>query len=201
MRNIKIRKSADRSPGLKLRRRDFLKLAGGISAYLPFFNCFSAAAAGVDSIKNNWTPGIEHWAPVLCQGCPGGCGLLARLIDDRIVKVEGNSFHPLNRGKVCPRGQAVLQLLYNPDRIRSPLKKVGGRDSGNWEVTTWEDAYAIVSSRMIELRNSGKSHTLVFMGHDSRNTSDDLVARFLEAYGTPNYIKFDPGLLSIRLIN
>ena len=45
---------------------------------------------------------------------------------------------------------------------------------------------------MIELRNSGKSHTLVFMGHDSRNTSDDLVARFLEAYGTPNYIKFDP---------
>lgn len=175
---------------MPLKRRDFLKIAGGVSLGLPLYQC---AKEGLSNsvLESSWFSAVEHWTPTICQGCPGGCGILVRLIDDRAVKVEGNPIHPLNRGKVCPKGQAGLQLLYSPDRIKRPLKKIGGRESGTWQAISWEEALGIVATKLTLLRDSGKSHTVVFVGQDNRNTTDELIARFLEVYGTPNHIKLD----------
>ncbi|MFQ6109317.1 MAG: molybdopterin-dependent oxidoreductase, partial [Candidatus Aminicenantales bacterium] len=178
---------------MSLKRRDFLKIAGGLSLGAPLYNC-SLKRISDSAAKSRWLSPLERWIPTVCQGCPGGCGILARVIDDRVVKVEGNPLHPLNRGKVCPKGQAGLQALYHPDRIKSPLKKTGNRNSGRWEAVSWEEALDDVASRLKELRGSGKSHTVVFLGQNFQKATEDLVIRFLQAYGTPNYIKFDDWL-------
>ena len=175
---------------MSLIRRDFLKIAGGASLGLSLYNC-ALDKLSDSTAQSSWLAGIESWVPTVCQACPGGCGILVRVIDDRAVKIEGNPIHPLNRGRVCPKGQAGLQLLYSPDRIRGPMKKVGGRDSGRWEALSWEEAFNIVSSKLLQLRNSGKSHTVVYLGRSGSNTSEELTARFLEAYGSPNYVKLD----------
>ncbi len=174
---------------MSIKRRDFLKIAGGISLSLPFYQCSLDRLPS--SADKGWLSGLEQWIPTVCQACPGGCGILVRVIDDRAVKVEGNPLHPLNQGRVCPKGQAGLQLLYSPNRIRTPLKKQGERGSEKWQAISWEEALDTVTSKLLELRNSGKSHTVAFIGQDYQNTTEDLIKRFLEVYGTPNYIKLD----------
>ncbi len=175
---------------MPLKRRDFLKLGGGVSLSLPLVNCVSDKTYNSIS-KSNWFAAVEHWAPSICQTCPGGCGLLVRVVDDRAVKIEGNPFHPLNRGKVCSKGQAGLQYLYNPNRIKSPLKRKGERGSGEWEAMSWDEALETLTAKLLELRDSGQSHTVAFVGEKFGNTTDDLISRFLQVYGSPNFLMFD----------
>ncbi len=65
--------------------------------------------------------GVPQYFATVCRMCPAGCGLFVRTMGGRAVKIEGNPAHPVNRGKTCARGQAALQHLYNPDRLRWPV--------------------------------------------------------------------------------
>src|SRR5512143_2072870 len=92
--------------------------------------------------------GPEKYVTTTCDGCPGGCGARVRLIDIRAVKVEGNPLHPVTGGGLCPVGQASLQALYSPDRVRTPLKRVGGRGQSRWQAISWDAALAELESHL-----------------------------------------------------
>src|SRR3989337_3221477 len=102
-----------------LDRRDFLKLGGATA--------FAALFGGCDKIPKkiipfvippeNYTLGESLWYASVGRQCPAGCGIVVRVSEGRAKKIEGNPLHPVNRGKLCARGQAGLQLLYNPDRV------------------------------------------------------------------------------------
>ena len=64
--------------------------------------------------------GVPQYFATVCQMCPAGCGLLVRTMSGRALKIEGNPAHPVSQGGSCARGQAALQHLYNPDRLRQP---------------------------------------------------------------------------------
>src|SRR2546423_8598032 len=65
-------------------------------------------------------PGVATWYATTCRECAAGCGLRARVREGRVVKLEGNPDSPINHGRLCARGQAALQGLYNTDRITAP---------------------------------------------------------------------------------
>jgi len=65
--------------------------------------------------------GVPQYFATVCRMCPAGCGLFVRTMGGRAIKIEGNPVHPVSRGASCARGQAALQHLYNPDRVRFPL--------------------------------------------------------------------------------
>lgn len=71
--------------------------------------------------------GKEHWGYSLCRLCPGGCGLKVRMVDDRVVRVLGRSFHPINGKGLCPVGLLNPVDLYLKNRLTTPLKKTGKR--------------------------------------------------------------------------
>jgi molybdopterin-containing oxidoreductase family iron-sulfur binding subunit len=104
-------------------RRTFLKIAGlgsisfaaGCSPESPKY-LYSLVQAPEDMVTGRAT-----WYASTCRECPAGCGIIAGNREGRVVKVEGNPLHPLNRGKLCMRGQAALQSVYNPDRLKTPL--------------------------------------------------------------------------------
>ena len=108
-----------------MNRRTFLKLTGlgsisfaaGCSPESPKY-LYSLVQAPEDMVTGKAT-----WYASTCRECPAGCGIIARNREGRVVKVEGNPLHPLNRGKLCMRGQAALQAVYNPDRLKTPLLK------------------------------------------------------------------------------
>ncbi|HEU4475005.1 MAG TPA: hypothetical protein VFR72_09200, partial [Gemmatimonadales bacterium] len=68
-------------------------------------------------------PGVATWYASTCTECPTGCGVHVRTREGRAVKLEGNPEHPINQGKLCSRGQAALQGLYNPGRIKAPMAR------------------------------------------------------------------------------
>src|SRR3954469_4192750 len=68
-------------------------------------------------------PGVSTWYASSCTECSSGCGVHVRTREGRAVKLEGNPDHPVNQGKLCSRGQAALQGLYNPGRLKGPMAR------------------------------------------------------------------------------
>ena len=105
-----------------LERRDFLKIIGlaGTSAALGCSSTTPNDLIPYISPPEDLIPGEASWYASTCRECPAGCGLLAKNRDGRVIKVEGNPLHPVSGGKLCGRGQASLQGLYNPIGFPDP---------------------------------------------------------------------------------
>lgn len=133
-----------------LTRRDFLSFAG-----------FTAVGiAGGSYLKNQILPRESYYLDGdfrsrqeelkrgICGMCPAGCGIQVRFIDGLAVKIEGNPHCPISKGKLCPKGQMGLELHYNPDRIMTPLRRVGEPGSQEWEKLSWDEALALLSTKV-----------------------------------------------------
>src|SRR5919107_4839793 len=90
-------------------------------------------------------PGVSTWYASSCTECSTGCGLHVRTREGRAVKLEGNPEHPVNQGKLCSRGQASLQGLYNPGRITQPMAR---KPDGTFGPISWDQAIAQLASRL-----------------------------------------------------
>lgn len=127
---------------MDLRRRTFLKTAAlaALASTLP--SCRRQVDHLVPYLlpDDEIVPGVADWYASTCQECPAGCGILVRVREGRAKKLEGNPDHPLNRGKLCSKGQASLQALYNPDRLTQPLQRAGQRADGAYAPLSWEEA-------------------------------------------------------------
>jgi len=170
----------------ELSRRTFLKAAGVSALAMTLSN--SGCTPHTTPEESAVAPNEEKRVPSICQLCPAGCGILVRVVDGRAVKIEGNPFNPNNQGRLCPRGQAGLQVLYHPDRIRGPFKRRGERGSGEWEPISWDEAIKLVAGKLKDLRKGGQPHSFVFLHGAKPGLMYDLIARFCQAFGTPNEV-------------
>jgi menaquinone reductase, molybdopterin-binding-like subunit len=140
-----------------------------------------------------WTPdppnGEVAFVNSACTLCPGGCGITVRKIEDRAVKIEGMKGHPVNDGGICILGLSGLQMLYGPTRVQTPLKRVGSRGEGKWQKISWDKAISEVLAKLTDLRKAGKAHTVSAISGSDRGTVANLLDRFLNAYGSPNFIR------------
>ncbi len=100
----------------------------------------------------NQVPGIATYYATTCRECAAGCGLHAKVREGRVIKLEGNPESPINRGRLCARGQAGLQGLYNPDRVTDPMTR---GPNGEWQKLTWDDALARLQAKLKEARAKG----------------------------------------------
>lgn len=192
-----------------MERRDFIKISAISGAVTALQSCGSPEQHLIRFIPDeDLVPGIAVRKPSLCTLCSAGCGTLVRVMegDAEVVrkgrtglikmglakKVEGNPDHPISRGKLCPRGHAVLQALYHPDRLANPLKRRGPRGSGDFEEVTWDDVLSELTSHLTELRSSGNAASLAFLTRPLRGQRRELIERFLRAFGAPPPIFYEP---------
>jgi anaerobic selenocysteine-containing dehydrogenase len=123
-----------------------------------------------------------------CGICHVGCGVRVLMNGSKVVKVEGDKEHPLNRGALCPKGAASLEYLYQPRRIRRPLKRIGKKGGGNWEVIGWDEAIALVSKRLGSLRDKYGAESVAFIRGSAKGLQDDYLVRFANVFGSPNFL-------------
>lgn len=151
---------------MRFTRRQFIQtLTGAAGAAALVQNRISAVGQAAGDVQR-WAKPEEVLIPTICQQCPGGCGLLARTLDGEVAGISGNPLHPINRGAVCPKAFGGLQLLYDSNRIKTPLVRAGER--GRFAPIDWDKALALVSARVSELRSKGLSHTLAILGGQYR---------------------------------
>ena len=100
----------------------------------------------------NQVPGIATYYATTCRECAAGCGLHAKVREGRVIKLEGNPESPVNQGRLCSRGQAALQGLYNPDRVTDTMAR---GPNGEWQKVSWDDGLARLQSKLKEARGKG----------------------------------------------
>jgi anaerobic selenocysteine-containing dehydrogenase len=139
----------------------------------------------------NYSPGIATWYNTTCNQCSAGCGISVRIREGKAKKIEGNAVHPVSQGRTCARGQAGLNALYNPDRIRVPLRNSGQRGSGNFEEISWDEALTTVGSRLGVLRIDDQAGRIRLLSGGVRGHLDELFARFMSLLGSEHYQQYD----------
>lgn len=118
-------------------RRKFLALLGASAAFAGVA-CSDYRDKG-EIVPYNVKPeeiilGKPNFYASTCTACPNSCGILIKTREGRPIKVDGNPEHPVNRGKICAKGQANILNLYDPERIQQPLKKnSAGFDNIDWK--------------------------------------------------------------------
>ncbi len=189
-------------------RRNFIKISAITAGGVALEGCGHPEIKLVRFLpEEELTPGIAHWKPSLCRQCSAGCGVWVRLMDGEVEivrngergllprklakKLEGNPEHPVNGGKLCARGQAALQLTYNPDRIRGPLKRTGERGSGQYEEISWEAALTELTARLKALQGKGKDRSPAFLSSPLRGPRRRLADRFLSAFGASGRTEYE----------
>ncbi|MGB7096659.1 MAG: molybdopterin-dependent oxidoreductase, partial [Anaerolineales bacterium] len=173
----------------KISRRDFLKIAGGAGV-------LTGVSPSIRQLvlepyvqpPEEILPGQAAWYASTCRQCPAGCGIIVRVINGRAKKIEGNPLHPLNQGKLCSRGQAGLQVLYNPDRLKNAVLQTGGRGSLKFEPLYWPEALDILADKLETLSNPNR---VAFLGGLMPSHLYMLSTRLLDALGAPPPITFD----------
>lgn len=168
-------------------RREFLKVSTAVGAATVISGC-TANLQRTEYLETyvhppeEGLPGQDLWYASTCRQCPAGCGIIVRVSEGRAKKVEGNPLHPVSQGALCARGQAGLQVLYNPDRVRNALHQTGGRGSRQFEPLYWDDALAELKER---LDNVSTPAAIAFLGGEMPDHLLWIVERYLEALGAP----------------
>ena len=192
-----------------MNRRDVLKLGVLTGATATLASCEKPAQQLIRFVpEEDFLPGIATWKPSLCTVCPAGCGMMVRIVDGEAEvvrngqlgiinmglakKLEGNPKHPVNRGKLCARGQAGLQITYHPDRVRTPLKRFGQRGSGVFHTIGWETALSEIVVKLQEIRSRGRANSIRFLTDRVRGRRRELINNFLGSIGAPPALEFDP---------
>ncbi len=122
--------------------------------------------------------------PTTCEQCPAGCGIIAYLDGDRLVQILGNPSHPNNRGGICAKGIAGINLVNDTERLLHPLKRTGERGSGAWTRISWDEAYSTIVDHIRKMMEEGRiSEFVIDKGQD-----DSLFNRFLSSLGASSVI-------------
>ncbi len=121
----------------------------------------------------------------ICYICNGACGISLELREGVITKIAGDKEHPLTHGYICPKGMALREMVYAPDRIKSPIRKVA---PDKWEEISWDEAFTYIVDKLKNLKDNNEPEALdIHVGQSGvKKEFPHYVDRFAALYGTPN---------------
>ena len=179
---------------LSMNRRKFLKLSAltgaavGMNHMVGPLNPTSASPLQ----KNAQNAAEDKWLATSCLNCPARCAIRVRIANGKAVKITGNPLSLDSEGKICPRAHIGLQVLYDPGRIYSPLKRTnhekGKGIDPKWVSISWDQALEEVTNRLKSIRGRAQPHNVLLFSGLNSVSSEDMISRFAEALGTPNLI-------------
>jgi anaerobic selenocysteine-containing dehydrogenase len=119
-----------------------------------------------------------------CYMCACRCGIDVHITDGKIRYIEGNRDHPVNRGVLCAKGSAGIMQQESPARLRKPLVRTGERGEGKFREVEWDEALAIATGWLKDVRVSDPKKLAFFTGRDQ---SQSLTGWWAQQFGTPNF--------------
>src|SRR5512134_1235745 len=144
-------------------RREFLKASAALGATV------GLGATGLQWLTESdltAQAAQDMWIPTCCNMCGGTTGVAAHVVNGRVIKIEPNSFNPVgvcnistdfaslqsSGARMCPKGNAGIMSLYDPDRIKVPLKRTGERGAGGWQVISYAQAVSEIAAQLAAIK-------------------------------------------------
>lgn len=202
----------------KVGRRKFLRVVGtatlGTTAAASVSGCVSVGSKEHTIAPNSagatqWGREEGEWIPSLCHMCGGQSGILVHVVNGVVEKIEPNHWNPNNYsnissdffagyteefgcaegGAICPKGNAGIMQLYDPDRVKKPRKRTNPDKSPGadpkWQEISWDQALDEIAAKMRALRDAGEAHKLLWITEDASFT--DIQGDFMKLFGSPNF--------------
>ncbi|WP_022851114.1 molybdopterin-dependent oxidoreductase [Limisalsivibrio acetivorans] len=178
---------------MKIKRRDFLK-ATAVIGTAAAFGCVpkNNALEPASAMPQKMGEAEGEWISTTCQGCTTWDPIQVFVQDGRAVKVRGNPNSKANEGTCCPRAHMGLQQLYDPDRVKVPMKRTNpekGRGvDPKFVPISWDEALDTIADKMIELRKNGEAHKYMLNRGRYTYARDIIYDAMTKIYGSPNNI-------------
>ncbi len=115
--------------------------------------------------------------------CFWRCGGIAHVRDGKLWKFEGNPLDPQSRGRLCPRGTGAVGAVNDPDRLRTPLIRVGERGKEQWKSVTWGEALDVVAQKMQKIKAEHGPESLAVFNH---GIGARFIVHLAKSYGAIN---------------
>ena len=167
---------------LAVSRRRFLQISSA--------TVLAGAAAELDPISRSAmaaarpaAPGEVKTIPTFCEMCFWRCGGIAYVRDGKLWKFEGNPLDPQSRGRLCPRGTGAVGTVNDPDRLRTPLIRVGERGKEQWKSVTWGEALDVVAQKMLKIKAEHGPESLAVFNH---GIGARFIVHLAKSYGAIN---------------
>lgn len=133
-----------------------------------------------------------QWRPTTCQGCTSWCAIQVLVKDGRAIKVRGNPNSKVNTGNCCSKCHLAIQQLYDPDRIKMPMKrtnlKKGRNEDPRFVPISWDEALGTIADKIMDLRKNNETHKYMLMRGRYSYMRDILYDRMTKIIGSPNNI-------------
>lgn len=172
----------------KLSRRDFLKVtgasAGGFAALGALGSGFQLISAAEATRRLQAERRIVHSA---CVMCPAECAVAVNVENGVATTVYGNPYAPLNAGVLCAKGAAGIQMVYNANRIKYPMLRVGERGEGKFKRASWDEALDYIADRLIAIKRKHGPEAIIMDCGDV--TDRDPYYYLFRAFGTPHTVE------------
>ncbi|WP_456449580.1 molybdopterin-containing oxidoreductase family protein [Hydrogenimonas sp.] len=127
--------------------------------------------------------------PFLCNMCRNKCAGFARIERGKVVKLDPNPWFPKSRNMLCPKGNAGIHSLYDPDRLKYPLIRIGKRGEGKYRRVTWDEAYRYITDKLVKIFDEEKDNrsALAFCNGEGFN-KDEFISFFGTKMGSANFL-------------
>ncbi|MBE0490877.1 MAG: molybdopterin-dependent oxidoreductase [Sulfurospirillum sp.] len=174
---------------MSLNRRDFIKTTAATAAVassMSFFSTEAEAKIGELAYEGE----VGKWISSTCQGCTSWCPIQGLVVDGKVIKVRGNPNSPAQR--ICPRPHLALQQVYDPDRVKTPLKRINpekGRGiDPQFVPITWDEAINTIAEKIMNLIDTGETHKFLLMRGRYTYMREIIYGTFPKLIGSPNSI-------------
>ncbi|MBI5710865.1 MAG: molybdopterin-dependent oxidoreductase [Candidatus Eisenbacteria bacterium] len=180
-------------------RRSFLQGMGATAA-LVFWESVAGGGLRLLGARPAEAAELGEWIYSCCNQCGGQTGIQVHVIDGMVRFIAPSPHNPIsiaaisddfhrekvNGGRMCPKGNTGIRTLYDPDRLKAPMRRKGERGSGEWEAISWDEAIGYAAERLDAIRKQYGPEALVWFSEDHSFVNPQ--ADFCQLFGTPNYL-------------
>lgn len=180
-----------KSTKIKRSRRQFIKGAVITGGTLTAGTLTGLKAFGIKD-PNTEINSEGMWKSTTCQGCTSWCSVQAFVVKGRAIKIRGNPSSKVNVGECCPKSHFGLQQVYDPDRLKIPMKRTnpakGRNEDPKFVPISWDEALNTIADKIMELRNNNETHKYMLLRGRYTYMRDILYGRMTSIIGSKNNI-------------
>ncbi len=187
---------------IEISRRKFLQgtvalsIIGGATASSLFANGHSTqkVTGKLTNLNTKTSTTNSNSVATLCEMCVNKCAAIARVEDGMITKLDPNPMFPKSKNMLCARGNAGIQALYDPDRLKKPMIRIGKKGEGKFKAVTWDEAYEAILNgtkdfpglaKILEEEEDNRSSMLFCAGE---GMAEHTFKQFYGAFGSTNWL-------------